>query len=129
MSNDCQKKVVIDKEVEAMAQINAYERTAKAALNQYAVFPGKLRFLGHSGNVTFRVEAPEENFLLRIHQSLSELQDDTWQKPKIIESELLWLAALCRDNVIVQPVQNQEGKWVTQVLGDDTTDVFYCSLR
>lgn len=113
-----------------MAQTDAYERIAKAALNQYAVVEGELRFLGHSGNVTFCVEAPEEKFLLRIHQAFSGLQDDIWSRPYIIESELLWLAALRRElNVIVQePVQNLEGRWVTQVLADDTQDVFYCSL-
>ena len=113
-----------------MAHTGAYERIAKAALNHFAVVEGELRFLGHSGNVTFYVEAPEEKFLLRIHQAFSGLQDDIWQRPDIIESELLWLAALRRDtNVIVQePVQNLEGRWVTQVLADDTQDVFYCSL-
>lgn len=113
-----------------MAQTDAYERIAKAALNQYAVVQGELRFLGHSGNVTFCVEAPEEKFLLRIHQAFSGLQDDIWQRPDIIESELLWLAALHHQtNIIVQePVQNLEGRWVTQVLADDTQDVFYCSL-
>lgn len=113
-----------------MAHTDAYGRIAKAALNQYAVVQGELRFLGHSGNVTFYVEAPEEKFLLRIHQAFSGLQDDLWQRPDIIESELLWLVALRHEtNVIVQePVQNLEGRWVTQVLADDTQDVFYCSL-
>ena len=113
-----------------MAQTNGYERIAKAALNQYAVVQGEFQFLGHSGNVTFYVEAPEEKFLLRIHQAFSGLQDDIWQRPDIIESELLWLAALRHQtNVIVQePVQNLQARWVTQVLADDTQDVFYCSL-
>ncbi|TBR58093.1 hypothetical protein B4U84_19305 [Westiellopsis prolifica IICB1] len=113
-----------------MAEINAYERIAEAALNQYAVVQRELRFLGHSGNVTFYVETPEEKFLLRIHQSFSGLQDDIWQRPDIIESELLWLDALGHQtNIIVQqPVQNLEGRWITQVLANDTQDVFYCSL-
>ncbi|MGJ5675657.1 MAG: hypothetical protein ACR9NN_18925 [Nostochopsis sp.] len=112
-----------------MTEINAYQHIAKAALNQYAV-QGELRFLGHSGNVTFYVEAPEGKFLLRIHQSFSGLQDDIWQRRDIIESELLWLDALRHHtNITVQePVQNLEGRWVTQVLVDDTQDVFYCSL-
>ena len=113
-----------------MAPADAYEPIAKAALNQYAVVQGELRFLGHSGNVTFYVEAPEEKFLLRIHQAFSGLEDDIWLRPDVIESELLWLAALRQQtNIIVQePVQNLEGRWVTQVLADDTQDVFYCSL-
>lgn len=113
-----------------MVQTDAYERIAKAALNQYPVVQGELRFLGHSENVTFCVEAPEEKFLLRIHQPISKSHDDIWQRPDIIESELLWLDALHRKtNVTVQePVQNLQGEWVTQVLADDMQDVFYCSL-
>ncbi|MDJ0632659.1 MAG: phosphotransferase [Xenococcaceae cyanobacterium MO_188.B29] len=113
-----------------MAQINSYKPIAQAALNQYALVQGKLNFLGHSGNVTFSVEAPEGKFLLRIHQLISGIQDNIWQKPNIIESELRWLAALCRetDIKVQEPLQNQYGKWLTQVLGDNTTDVFYCSL-
>jgi hypothetical protein len=41
--------------ISRMIEINAYEHIAEAALNQYAV-QGELRFLGHSGNVTFYVE-------------------------------------------------------------------------
>ncbi len=113
-----------------MTQNDVYEPIARAALNQYAVVQKELRFLGNSGNVTFYVETPEEKFLLRIHQSFLGLKDDTWQKPEIIESELLWLDALRRQtNIIVQePVQNLEGRWVTQVLANDTQNVFYCSL-
>lgn len=109
---------------------NAYEDIAKASLIQYSVAQGKLKFLGHSGNITFCVEAPESKFLLRIHQSVSGIQDDIWQKPNIIESELIWLAALSREsNITVQkPLQNREGKWVTQVRRVNTQDVFYCSL-
>jgi Ser/Thr protein kinase RdoA (MazF antagonist) len=60
-----------------MTQVDAYERIAKAALKQYAVVQGELRFLGHSGNVTFYVEAPEEKFLLRIHQAFLGLETVT----------------------------------------------------
>ena len=113
-----------------MAQTDTYERIAKAALNQYPIVPEKLQFLGHSENVTFCVEAVEEKYLLRIHQPISGLKDDIWQRPDVIESELLWLDALHREtNVTVQePVQNLQGGWVTQVLVDDTQDVFSCSL-
>ncbi|WP_414621073.1 phosphotransferase enzyme family protein [Calothrix sp. CCY 0018] len=114
-----------------MTQIYAYKSIAKAALNQYDLADEKIQFLGHSENVTFCVEAAAEKFLLRIHQPVSASQDDIWQQPDIIESELLWLAALHRDrniNVVVQkPIQNQQGEWVTQVLADNK-DIFCCSL-
>ncbi|MEL6163704.1 MAG: phosphotransferase [Cyanobacteria bacterium J06628_3] len=113
-----------------MTQINFYESIAKAALNQYGLVDEKIKFLGHSENVTFYIEVPAEKFLLRIHQPVSPSNDEIWQQPNIIKSELLWLAALSKDiSVTVQePIQNQQGEWVTQVLADNTQDIFYCSL-
>lgn len=113
-----------------MTQINFYESIAKAALNQYSLVDEKIQFLGHSENVTFYIEVPAEKFLLRIHQPVSPSNDEIWQQPNIIKSELLWLAALSKDiSVTVQePIQNQQGEWVTQVLADNTQDIFYCSL-
>jgi Ser/Thr protein kinase RdoA (MazF antagonist) len=109
--------------------MDTYENIALAALNYYDLVQGTLRFLGHSGNVTFYLETPQqEKFLLRIHLDIA--GDDIWQKPDIIKSELLWLEALHRDtNLTVQePMQNKEGKWVTQIQTNDTPDVYYCSL-
>ncbi len=112
-----------------MGQINNYEYIAKAALIQYPSIKGKLQYLGHSDNVTFCVETSSAKFLLRIHQSISKSNDDIWKKANIIESELMWLAALCReDNITVQePVKNQADKWVTQILIDNTKNIC-CSL-
>lgn len=111
-------------------QTHAYERIAVAALSQYTIPQGQLQFLGHSGNVIFRIETPEKAFVLRIHQAVSGLQDDIWQRLEIIESELLWLSALHHDTTVVvqEPVQNRAGKWVTQVVAEDTREVFHCSL-
>lgn len=114
-----------------MTHPNTYEHIALTAINQYAVMAPEIRFLGKSGNVTFYVETQASNFLLRIYQALPGLQDDIWQKPDVIESELKWLEALRHEtNIIVQePLQNLEGRLVTQVLGDDTQEIFNCSLR
>jgi Ser/Thr protein kinase RdoA (MazF antagonist) len=113
-----------------MTQIEAYESITKAALNQYDVVPEVIKFLAHSGNTTFYIETGEEKFILRIHKGFLDSQDDIWQRPDVIESELLWLSALgSEENLTVQkPVQNLQGKWVTQVLSDDSENVFYCSL-
>jgi Ser/Thr protein kinase RdoA (MazF antagonist) len=113
-----------------MTHPNTKQHIALAALNQYAVMAPEIRFLGKSGNVTFYIETQASNFLLRIHQALPGLQDDIWQKPDVIESELKWLEALRREtNIIVQePLQNLEGRLVTQVLADDTQEIFNCSL-
>lgn len=112
-----------------MTQSSVYDDVAKLALDQYGLAQGKRCFLGHSGSVTFRIQTQEE-FLLRIHQTISSSHDDVWQKPEVIESELLWLDALHRDTklVVQKPIRNLQNEWITQVAGDETTEIFYCSL-
>jgi Ser/Thr protein kinase RdoA (MazF antagonist) len=111
-------------------QDNIYDYIAKAALDQYDTAQGKRYFLGHSGSVTFCIKTQDEKFLFRIHRPISTLQGDVWQRSQVIESELLWLAALHNDTEVVvqEPVRNLQNRWVTQVLADETGQVFYCSL-
>ncbi|MBD6614394.1 phosphotransferase [Komarekiella sp. 'clone 1'] len=111
-------------------QDNIYDYIAKAALAQYGIAQGECCFLAHSGSVTFCIKTQTKKFLLRIHRPISMLYSDVWQRPQVIESELLWLAALRNDTEIVvqEPVKNLQDKWVTQVLADETGEVFYCSL-
>lgn len=112
-----------------MTQASVYDDIAKFALDQYGL-EGESRFLGHSGSVTFLIQAQEEKFLLRIHQTISSRFDDVWQKLEVIESELLWLDALHQDTKLVmqKPVKNLQNTWITQVAGDENTETFYCSL-
>jgi Ser/Thr protein kinase RdoA (MazF antagonist) len=111
-------------------QDNIYDYIAKAALDQYNMAQGERYFLGHSGSVTFCIKTQDGKFLLRIHRPISTLQGDVWQRPQVIESELLWLAALRRDTEVVvqEPVKNLQDRWLTQVLADETGEMFYCSL-
>lgn len=113
-----------------MKQISFYKSIAQTALEHYNLAQGQLKFLGHSGNVTFCIETQIGNFLLRIHQAIFPIQNDIWQSPEVIESELMWLNALAHDTEIVvqQPVRNLQQQWVTQVLLDESEEVFYCSL-
>ncbi|MBD2364387.1 phosphotransferase [Anabaena minutissima FACHB-250] len=109
---------------------NIYEYIAKAAVAQYDMAEGESCFLGHSESVTFCIKTQAEKFLLRIHRPISTIQGDVWQNPQVIESELLWLAALRNDTEIVvqEPVKNLQDSWLTQVSADETGEVFYCSL-
>ena len=111
-------------------QDNIYDYIAKAALTHYGIAQGQRCFLGNSGSITFCIKTPLEDFLLRIHRPISMLQGDVWQRPQVIESELLWLAALRHDTEVVvqEPVKNLQDRWLTPVLVDDTGEVFYCSL-
>jgi Ser/Thr protein kinase RdoA (MazF antagonist) len=111
-----------------MTEIVAYDDIAEAALVQYNLAHGERYFLGHSDSITFRIEVQEEKFLLRIHQAISDLQDDIWQKPAVIESELVWLDALARETklTVQRPIKNPNHQWVTLV--EDPSRVLYCSL-
>jgi Ser/Thr protein kinase RdoA (MazF antagonist) len=113
-----------------MTQVSVYDDIAKLALDQYSLAQGQRWFLGHSESVTFRIETQEEKFLLRIHQPISGSHDDVWQKKEVIESELLWLAALHHDTklVVQKPIKNLQNRWIAQVVGDENTETFYCSL-
>ncbi len=113
-----------------MTQVSVYDDIAKLALDQYSLAQGQRWFLGHSESVTFRIETQEEKFLLRIHQPISSSHDDVWQKKEVIESELLWLAALHHDTklVVQKPIKNLQNRWIAQVVGDENTETFYCSL-
>lgn len=96
---------------------------AETALTQYNISDARLFFLGHSENLTFRIETSSSyndkpaKFLLRIHHPIAQQSDSIWQQHNVIESELLWLSALHRDtNLIVpKPVQNKNGTFVTSV--------------
>lgn len=117
-------------------------RVAETALAHYAVGDARLVFLGHSENVTFRVEAqggrhpgPGEldahgRFLLRIHHPATRFRTDIWQRRDVINSELLWLAALRRDTelVVPNPVRNQTNNFVTEVVIDGAYEPLNCTL-
>ncbi|NJM60470.1 MAG: phosphotransferase [Oscillatoriales cyanobacterium RU_3_3] len=113
-----------------MTQASIYDYIANVALDRYNLAQGLRYFLGHSGSVTFRIETQQEKFLLRIHQAIFSSQGDVWQKPEVIESELLWLAALHLDTdlVVQTPIKNLQNRLVTPVIVDENTEVFYCSL-
>ncbi|NJO80628.1 MAG: hypothetical protein HC827_20380 [Cyanobacteria bacterium RM1_2_2] len=114
-----------------MSQITVYDHIAQATLDQYDLAQGQCWFLGHSGSVTFRIKTQEEKFLLRIHRAISSSQENVWQSPRVIESELLWLSALDLDTelVVQKPIKNLHDRWVTQVNEDnEDTEIFYCSL-
>ncbi|MFN6536472.1 MAG: phosphotransferase enzyme family protein [Nostoc sp. EkiNYC01] len=120
-----------------------WKRLALTALNHYNVSAAQLVFLGHSENVTFRVETPSsENcatsgefdeqrlFLLRIHHPIARCRDRIWQQHAVIESELMWLTALHEDTdlVVPYPIQNLNGNFITSVAIDDTGEKLNCTL-
>ncbi|NDJ21275.1 phosphotransferase [Nostoc sp. B(2019)] len=103
-------------------------------LAQYNVSAARLVFLGHSENVTFRIDTRDtencESFLFRIHHPIAQFRDRIWQQHAVIESELAWLSALHQDTdlVVPYPVQNLNGTFVTSVAIDHTTETLNCTL-
>ncbi|MEH2465572.1 hypothetical protein [Nostoc sp.] len=109
---------------------------ALTVLAQYNVGAVQLVFLGHSENVTFRVDTRDgENSaafkVLRIHYLIAQLSDRIWQQQAVIESELMWLTALHQDTdlVVPYPLQNLSGTFITSVAINDTSATLNCTLR
>ena len=112
-----------------------WNRLALTALAQYNVDAAQLVFLGHSENVTFRVDTRNgENSatfkVLRIHHPITQFRDRIWQQQAVIESELMWLTALHQDTnlVVPYPLQNLSGTFITSVAIDDTSATLNCTL-
>jgi Ser/Thr protein kinase RdoA (MazF antagonist) len=94
-------------------------RWARAALSHYPLEIKELKFLGHSDNLTFRVEAVDDSlYLLRLHDPVTAYYQGMRQLPAAISSELAWMEALHHEGgVIVQrPVRSTAGELSVQVL-------------
>lgn len=74
-----------------------------------------MTFLGHSDNITFRVEETGGAlYLLRLHRPSLDYWNGERQRPEYIASELTWLEALAEDGFLVQrPLRTRQGNLVT----------------
>lgn len=73
-------------------QVARLRPLARQASSWYALAPRRLRVLSHGENTTWRLDADEGRFVVRVHR-------EGYQTRETIESELLWLDALNRDGV------------------------------
>ena len=89
-------------------------RCASEALALYPLEGPSLCFLGHSDNLTFRVETPDGAlYLLRLHRPLLPSWRGIRQKPEAIAAELAWLEALAGGGFTVQaPLRTRAGALV-----------------
>lgn len=96
---------------------NQLTRWAGLALQQYPLEKPALRFLGHSDNVTFRIQEPGGTvYLLRLHRPALNYWAGSRQRPELIASELAWLEALAKGGFAVQrPVRTRTGDRVALV--------------
>ena len=107
---------------------SVYLRWAQAALSQYPPGEYSLHFLGHSDNLTFRVdEAGGAAYLLRLHYPAAETYQGPRQTPDVIAGELAWLEALFAEGGfdVQRPVRTAKGGLIgsTAVDTDKTVPV------
>ncbi len=111
-----------------MTKINQEQYTlwAQAALAQYPLKNPNLHFLGHSDNLTFRVEeGGDAVYLLRLHRPVVSYWEGMRQSAAAITSELAWLEALSQDGgfAVQHPIHTREGKLVASIQADDGNTV------
>jgi Ser/Thr protein kinase RdoA (MazF antagonist) len=101
-------------------------RWARSVLSEYPLQVENLKFLGHSDNLTFRVESADgELYLLRLHYPVSLFYRGMRQLPAAISSELIWMEALYRegDVTVQQPVRSSDGEPLVQIVIEDGTSI------
>lgn len=105
-------------------QLRYLKRLALKALTAYTVQASRLSTLQHEGNTTFRVDSANgERYVLRIHHP-------TLRTIESVRSEMMWLAALCRetDLVVPEPVQTHDGDLLTVMNITEIPEMRICVL-
>lgn len=95
-----------------------HTRWARVALQQYPLKEYSLKFLGHSDNLTFRVDdAGGAIYLLRLHDPVAQTYQGIRQAPDAIAGELAWLEALQAEGgfEIQRPVHTTRGELIGSV--------------
>jgi Ser/Thr protein kinase RdoA (MazF antagonist) len=119
-----------------LGRVRRYHRLASAALAEYGISNAHLKFIRDSGNVTFRVvPTDEDNFAendphyFRNHLVLR-MHEPGYQSAAAIQSELEWLAALCRetDLTVPEPQRTTDGALFVEVQIPGIPQARQCSL-
>jgi len=89
---------------------------ANRALQAYPIQPSMVTFLLHSENMTFRVHTSQVDYLLRVHSPVSPSFGDHGADQALVNSEMLWLAALQKARFPAPPPQkNLQGEYTTRL--------------
>jgi Ser/Thr protein kinase RdoA (MazF antagonist) len=99
-------------------------RLAAAALAAYPLVEPRPRFIADGENVTFRVDAGGERFLLRLHRPRR--HGRCVYSPAAVRSELQWLDALRGTLCVPEPVRTRDGALTTSATAESVTRV--CSV-
>jgi Ser/Thr protein kinase RdoA (MazF antagonist) len=108
------------------AQVARLRRTALSALGAYALPEGRLRFIAHGENTTFRHDSDAGRHLVRVHRPQRHGRD---VDPTVaIRSEIDWLEAIAAESdlVVPRPVRATNGDAV--VIAGSGVDSRACSV-
>jgi len=95
---------------------------AGRALEAYNIQPVTVAFIQHSENVTFKVDASQGTFLLRLHVPATPAFGNHGSDVLAVDSEMLWLEALHRARFPVPtPVKTLNKDYVARVDGINVT--------
>jgi Ser/Thr protein kinase RdoA (MazF antagonist) len=91
------------------AQIGRLRQVALAALSRYELPEGRLRFVSHGENTTFRHEGPAGRHLVRVHRP--HRHGRGVDSASAIRSELAWLRAIRggTDLLVPEPLEARDG--------------------
>ena len=95
-----------------------HSKLVETALSQYPIKVRCVDFIRHSGALVHRVEDERGNeYALRLHQHISDFLSGSWQTPKVINSEMVWLSHLHdeTDIVVQEPIKTTESNWLALV--------------
>lgn len=108
------------------AELARLRQVAWAALGRYPITKGRLTFVAHGENTTFRHDGAEGSHLVRLHRP--ERHGRGVDSVAAIRSELAWLQALRRgtDLAVPEPVAARDGASTVTVDAAGTTRV--CSV-
>lgn len=109
-------------------QVSRLKKLARNALTAFDIRPIKLTPLQHGDNTTFRIDANDgEGYVLRIHRSGREVLRQ--RTPAEIRSEMMWLAFLNREGLVVpSPVITRASDLLTIASAEGVPEPRTCVL-
>ena len=108
------------------AEIARLRQVALAALGRYRLPSGRLTFVAHGENTTFRYDSASGRHLVRVHRPHRHGREV--DSAAAIRSELAWLRALRMDTdlAVPEPLAARDGAWVVEASAAGETRI--CSV-
>lgn len=108
------------------AQVARLRQVAQAALGQYALPAGRLTFVTHGENTTFRHHSPGGGYLVRVHRP--QRHGRGVDSAAAIRSEIAWLQAIKADTDLTVPEALTAIDGATTVAASAAGETRVCSV-